>query len=121
MYEYIENKNKALELARQCLSAVAGTMEPLYLFNFEDDAEAHDDSLQERVAAEFDEAWLGVVEELNRTFGPATTAETEEEADWVPLCGVGGAAWWETKQGRLWVAYAHEDRETPYLLMVGKA
>lgn len=121
MYEYAENRRKALELARQCLSAPTDAMEPLYLYNFEDDSEAHDDSLLERVEAEFSEVWLGVVEEFTRTFGPAHTAETVEDAEWVPLCGVGGAAWWETEQGRLWVAYAHEDRETPFLLMVGKS
>jgi hypothetical protein len=119
MFEYTENKSKAIELARQCLSASTNAMEPLSLYNFEDDLEAHDEELQGRLEVEFHDAWQFVTDELTRVFGPAAVAESEEEVDWVPLCGVGGASWWETSQGRLWVAYAHEDRETPYLLMVG--
>jgi hypothetical protein len=81
MYEYAENRRKVLELARQCLSAAAGAMEPLYLYNFEDDAEAHDDSLRERVAAEFDEVWLGVVAELTKTLGLPTRLKLKRMPD----------------------------------------
>ncbi len=121
MYEYAENRQQAVELANRCLSASDEAMEPLWLYQFEDDVEAHDETLQERLEGEFQEAWRSVTEELSQTFGPESSTDDADEVDWVPLGGVGGASWWETDRGRLWVAYAHEDRETPYLLMIGKA
>ena len=120
MYAYSENKTQALALAHKCLASPGEQSEPLLVYYFEDDSEAHDDELQGQLETEFNQAWLATTEELTRAFGPALVVEECEETRWVPLSGVGGASSWRTDQGRLWVAYAHEDRETPYLLLVGK-
>ena len=124
MYEYTENKSRALELARQCLAAEGESLEPLLVYVFEDgNEEAHDDELQEKLESEFYQLWLATTEELNQTFGRGATHELSWDGgiDWIPLNGIGGASSWDTDQGRLWLAYAHEDRETPFLLMIGKA
>ena len=123
MYEYAENKSKALELARQCLAADGESSELLLVYVFEDDEEAHDDKLQEKLEAEFRQLWLAVTEELNQTFGLGETYPLPEDGDieWIPLNGIGGASSWDTDKGRLWLAYAHEDRETPIILMIGKS
>ncbi|SRR6266705_3598874 len=120
MYAYTENKDQVIELARKCLAGHGEKSEPLLVYSFKDDNEAHDDDLQERLEAEFERAWREVTERLAEVFGPALVGEDYEETRWVPLSGVGGASSWHTEHGRLWVAYAHEDRETPYLLLVGK-
>ncbi len=120
MHEYAENKSRVLSLARECLSAPESKSAPLLVYYFEGDREAHDDELQARLEIEFKRAWLDATSELEKEFGQPLVSEEYDETRWVPLSGVGGASLWQTKEGRLWVAYAHEDRETPYLLLVGK-
>ena len=120
MYAYIDNKTQVLALAHKCLAVPGAQSEPLLVYYFEDDDEAHDDEFQAKLETEFNQAWLAATDELTKAFGLALVVEEYEETRWVPLSGVGGASSWRTDQGRLWVAYAHEDRETPYLLLVGK-
>jgi hypothetical protein len=119
VYTQAENNAQALELARKCLSADGPQMEPLLVYSFQSDVDAHDDVLQNRLITEFEEEWRKASVELAREFGAAVTAESCEETEYVPLNGVGGASSWQVAGKRLYVAYAHEDRETPYLLIVG--
>ena len=119
MYTKAENNLSAIELARKCLAATTKQLEPLLIYQFENDFDAHDDELQDRLEAQFEEEWKKAVAELERAFGIGATATSHEETRYVPLCGVGGACSWQIGETRLYIAYAHEDRETPYLLVVG--
>ena len=119
-YQYAENMSRVLELARSCLEDDGESQEPLLIYSFEDDVRAHNDELQESLGVEFGQYWRSVTEKLDKSFGKSLSEDGVEETFWVPMCGVGGVSSWDTDQGRLWVGYSHEDRELPYLLMVGK-
>src|SRR5258707_14056730 len=119
MYTRADNNMRAVDLARKCLTTKEQHLEPLLIYRFEDDCTAHDDELQERLKVEFEEEWNRATGELAREFGQASIAISYDKTKYVPLNGVGGASSWQIGTKRLFVAYAHEDRETPYLLVVG--
>src|SRR5262249_9613666 len=116
---YTKFDSNAIDLARKCLSATDKQLEPLMIYQFKDDVAAHDDELQYHLQVEFKEAWKRARAEIAREFGTATIATLYDETDYVPLNGVYGASSWQIGKKRLFVAYAHEDRELPYLLIVG--
>ena len=117
---YTKFDSNAVDLARKCLSATtARQLEPLMIYQFKDDVAAHDDELQHHLKVEFEEAWERATAEIAREFGTATIAILWDETEYVPLNGVYGASSWQIGKKRLFVAYAHEDRELPYLLVVG--
>lgn len=120
MYERPEDGSNIIEVARRCLGADAESCEALLVYQFESEVDAHNEALQVNLETEFKDAWLRATSELETEFGPATVEEDAEETDWVPLCGVGGVSSWRIDQRVLWLAYAHEDRETPYLLIIGR-
>jgi len=120
MYECGEHMSDVSAVAQTCLAYDGRHDEALLVYSFKDDNDAHDDALQERLWTEFRQTWLTATAELEKKFGPAVIAEKMEETRWVPLCGVGGVSSWKTDCGLLWIAYAHEDRECPFLLLVGK-
>ena len=119
MYTKADNNASAVDLARKCLTAKERHLEPLLVYQFDDDGAAHDDELQARLKAEFESEWKQATGEVSREFGQASIAIADDETRYVPLNGVGGASSWQIGARRLFVAYAHEDRETPYVLVVG--
>jgi ABC-type uncharacterized transport system substrate-binding protein len=116
---YTKADSTAVALARKCLEAGGRPLELLLIYQFEDDAEAHDDDLQERIEMEFEKEWKRATTEIAREFGAATIVVDYEDTRYVPLNGVGGASSWLIGNKRLYVSYAHEDRELPYYLVVG--
>lgn len=119
MYSKAEGGATALELARACLAKPGQPMELLLMYSFEGDVDAHDDDLQDRLEISFKNEWSSCVAVIEKEYGPASIGTTCDRTDFVPLNGVGGVASWRIAGRRLWVAYAHEDREIPWLLMVG--
>jgi hypothetical protein len=119
MYTKFGGDAYAIDLARKCLSEPGEQLEPLLIYQFQDDVVAHDDELQDHLKVEFEGEWKRATAEIALEFGEATIAILYDETEYVPLNGVYGASSWQIGKKRLFVAYAHEDRETPYLLVVG--
>ena len=107
-----------VQLARLCLST-GEDLEVVRIHQFADDVEAHDDARQARLYAEFKIAFSIALSQLESVFGSAELADAERDVPFVPLCGVFCAASWVANGKRLYLAAAHEDRECPYLLVVG--
>jgi hypothetical protein len=119
MYTRFGGDGHAIELARKCLSEPEEQLEALLIYQFKDDVDAHDDELQDHLKVEFKGEWKRATAEIALEFGEATIANTYFETEYVPLNGVYSASSWQIGKKRLFVAYAHEDRELPYLLVVG--
>jgi hypothetical protein len=116
---YTKTDSSAVGLALKCLAAEGKQLELLLIYQFKDDAEAHDDELQRRLEVEFEKEWKRATTEIACEFGAATIAVDYNDTRYVPLNGVGGVSSWLVGDKRLYVCYAHEDRELPYLLVVG--
>lgn len=107
-----------VEAVKKCLAGDE-QVALLKIFQFQDDVEAHDDDLQERLEKEFLDAFNEARIALNGVFGSHTDLELEEGEDLVPLCGVFRACSWHVGETSLYLAAIHEDRETPFLLIAG--
>ena len=105
--------------AEELIAGEPEALEVIKIYEFEDDEEWHDDEFQEQKHREFEAVHRSLVEELSTKFGPASSAEAEDEFDAIPLCGVFPAATWEIEGTELFLAVSHEDRETPILLAIG--
>lgn len=104
--------------AELCLSA-PGQIELLKIHKFADDFESHDDEKQEQLTKEFEAAVQSAVSKLEAAYGAAHFLVDEADMDDLPLAGVFCAAIWRFDGATLFVAASHEDRETPFLLVVG--
>jgi hypothetical protein len=111
---------QTVELAKACIAS--GTdIEVFKLYRFTGGLEAHDDRVQEQLERDFQHAFSQAHSELEAAFGCATTLDLDDDDDahLVPLCGVFAAASWSIGKTRLYLAAAHEDRETPFILAMG--
>jgi hypothetical protein len=106
------------ELACGLLEGKRDDFEVVRIHQFEDDVEAHDDAIQGRIANELQTAFSRLCEELIPVFGRPTRTGTEDD-ELIPLGGVYGFAVWDVEGRFLYAAVAHEDRECPYLLVLG--
>jgi hypothetical protein len=104
-------------LANRCLAG-AEPMALLRIYEFAGDFEAHDNVLQERLDQEFEQAFANASEVLSAALGPGRQL-TRDDDNFVPLDGVFCAMEWHVGGQRLYLAAAHEDRETPFLLVLG--
>nr|CAP48492.1 putative integron gene cassette protein [uncultured bacterium] len=82
-----------IQAARNCLRT--GEIVLLRVRQFKDDLEAHDDDLQERLAEQFDDAFVSAIESLESEFGPASEIDCDLEDVPLPLCGFFRVAIWE--------------------------
>lgn len=96
-----------------------GELAVLRVRQIKDNVEAHDDILQEKLADEFDQACVSAIGALESEFGPAFEIDCNCDDVPLPLCGFFRAAVWEIDGKKLCVGAAHEDRECPYLLVLG--
>jgi len=113
--------NETTDPVKAAQSCLAGSdpVALLRIYQFEDDVEAHDDALQKRLRSDFSESFFEVANVLDGAFGPRTELDVEDDLEMIPLCGVFHAASWNVDGTGLFLAAAHEDRETPLLLIVG--
>jgi len=88
------------------------------IYEFADDVETHDDELQKRLDQDFEAAFTRASETLSTAFGPGTRPDEEGESS-IPVGGVFCAMEWNIGGQRLYLVAAHEDRETPFLLILG--
>jgi hypothetical protein len=110
----------AVPVARKLLAAPAGNIGELWVHPFASDEAAHDDAMQAQLERDFAAAFEAARSELAADFGPPLRfGEAAEDA--VPLNGVFCAAVWSAGDRQLWLAAAHEDREMPFLLLMGTA
>jgi hypothetical protein len=93
-------------------------LQELEIVQFRDDRGAHDDALHNRLRREFAQRLKSLQKEMSMTFGPPDETGTDDH-EAIPLNGVFQYAIWRTGNQRLFVAAAHEDRELPYLIMLG--
>ena len=107
-----------VEAAESCLAG-GESMALLRIYQFKDDVEAHDDDLRNT----FQKAsWRRFIRRRVRWgTGSHTNIDVDNDVESIPLCGVFRAASWNAAGTDLYLAAAHEDRETPYLLLVGVA
>lgn len=105
-------------LALQFLGGTGAEIVDVMVQAFEDDVQAHDDDLQSRLEDEFVAEWSTAKEELVRDFGEPIEEGATEATD-VPLNGILRFAKWQLGGRVLYLAASHEDRECPYLLMLG--
>ena len=111
-----------LELASNVLEDGDG-LEDLRVYEFGDDAEAHDEARTDQLYREVEADVDRVSAELSGKYGPpaATGGRDAEEHDLIPLNGVIRYAMWQVDDHVLYVAASHEDRGLPVLLMLGAA
>lgn len=107
----------ATTLACELLGRAKARLEDLEIHQFRDDAEAHDDEAMQRLHADFESKFERAQSDLSVSYGePIRTGDDDDEN--IPLCGVGRFAVWQVESKRLYLAFAHEDRECPVLLML---
>jgi hypothetical protein len=110
--------NPAFKLARELLDGGADELRELRIHEFEDDSQAHDEALQAKITKEFAAQFDQAQRDLTKKFGePIRTGITDDPG--IPLTGVFRCAVWGVDGRELFLAAAHEDRETPVLLMMG--
>jgi hypothetical protein len=105
-------------LVRELLGSGSGSLKELLVYSFRDDVEAYDDELQARVERDFVAAFDTAVADLTTEFGEPTRRGSADDSP-IPLCGVFRFAVWAAEGHEWYLAAAHEDREMPYLLLVG--
>jgi hypothetical protein len=110
--------NPAFKLARELLDGGASDLRELQIHEFADDSEVHDDALQARIVKKFEAQFDQAHRDLTRKFGDAIRTGTADDPG-IPLTGVFRCAVWDVEGRELFLAAAHEDRETPVLLMMG--
>lgn len=107
-----------LEIARRLLESPVAGLEEVRAYEFDDDEEAHDDERQEQLETEFSNAFNELVASVTSEFGHPTRTGQEDD-DLIPLAGVFEFAIWQFADRVLFAAATHEDRELPYLLVLG--
>jgi len=108
------------KLAAKVLKASADDMELLREHDFKDDEAMHDDELHEMLRAQFAGEVDRITQELSETYGkPLRTGATDNK--FVGLNGVVRYAVWRIGEKHLYVAAAREERECPFLLVIGAA
>ena len=118
----------AVKNAKECLAA-PGEMRVLKIHQFVEDFDAHDDELQDELAAEFRAAFDTCLRSLQSEFGSARLMDVGDESegeDAIELAfslvpGPVRLALWELPAGVLYVAVSHQDREEPIVLLIGTA
>jgi hypothetical protein len=107
-----------VQTAQRLLGSRFEDMAELWIRGFADDFEAHDDGLQEQLERDFNFAFNEAVSELTSEFGPPRRSGQEFDGS-IPIGGLFQYAIWQIRDSELWVAAAHEDRECPFVLLMG--
>ena len=113
-------RKSAVAAAKGLVDSRVESLAELWIREFEDDVEAHDDALQERLEREFIVAFDEAASELTAEYGPPARVSQEDEQV-VPMGGTFRSAVWWIRDNELWLAAAHEDREVPFVLLMGCA
>lgn len=106
------------KLARKLLQASGEQTELLRMHDFKTDVASHDDDLHDRLCLEFSSEVDQAARELSKAYGrPFRTGA--KDCDLIPVNGVVRYAVWKLGARRLFVAAAREEREVPFLLLLG--
>lgn len=108
----------AVLMARELLLAGRGEFREVQVHTFQNDEAAHDDDIQEGIRREFITAFTNILAELTAEFGEPSRSGDQHDGP-IPLNGVFRFAFWSVGGNELYLATAHEDRELPYLLILG--
>jgi hypothetical protein len=85
---------------------------------FADDAEAYDDGVQQATEAVFLDNMASYEMILTAKYGPPTAAG-EYEHERIPVNGQVRHVMWKVGRQRLYLAVSHEDREMPWVTLLG--
>ena len=99
--------------------AQPGVLELLGIHQFRDDMEAHDDEKQQQLVEQFTADFYLLVTALTCVWGAPDSLTNGGFDRRIPLCGIGMSAGWRHSNCTVFVAFAHEDRELPFLLVAG--
>jgi hypothetical protein len=119
MNEDVKFPDDIVEFVKKIISDELDDLKVIKIHYFDNDEQAHDEGLQNRVRREFSLVFNELSTKISACFGDARFAEEYDEFDCVPLCGAFPIAVWEIDHLLLYLAVCHEDRETPVLLTVG--
>lgn len=105
-------------VARELLSRDRDSLETLEVRPFAREVDAHDDRFQQALTEEFESKFetvkIGLIQEYGQ---PSRTGDAKDKN--IPLNGVIRFAVWEFGSKSLFLAAAHEDRECPFVMMMG--
>jgi hypothetical protein len=105
-------------LAHNLLSLDHARMEDLEIHRFKDGREAHDDEAIRRLYSDFESKIERAQSELSASYGMPIRMGNNGDKD-IPIAGVRRFAVWEVGTKLLYLAFAHEDRGAPILLILG--
>jgi hypothetical protein len=105
-------------MAKKMLAGGESDLEELRIHEFADDDSAHDNEAIEKLYETFSSHFDRVREELTKQYGEPSRIGNEDD-DAIPLNGVFRFAIWTVNEAQLFAAAAHENRETPIVLMLG--
>jgi hypothetical protein len=110
----------AINLANDLLGREKASLEDLEIHRFRKDAEAHDDEAIQRLYDDFEGKFMRAQSELSAKYGqPVRTGDQYEKDIHIPLNGIIRFAIWKVESKPLYLAFTHEDRGLPILLMLG--
>jgi hypothetical protein len=117
-----KEKSKAgqdcIAAARRLLRGKKNACEEIEERTFSHDKEAHDDELQERLEQSFAKKLKSFRKKLSTVFQEPTETGTDNHCD-IPLNGILEYAIWKVSGKSLYLATVHEDRELPWLIVLG--
>lgn len=110
--------NRIVALAKSLFSQRGTKMEDVEVYEFLDDEAAHDDALQQEVCCKFERRFASLKKLLSDEFGPPALAGHSHRDIHVNTALF---AMWEVprKTKRLFLGMSHEDRELPYVIVLG--
>lgn len=113
-----KRRRNAVDLAQQLLQSTRSSAKSVLIFEFHDEEDSHDDEFQEAAHDHFSRQYGESQEELIAVYGdPIKTGDNDHSM--IPLSGVFRYAIWDLGSRKLFLALAHEDRETPLWLKLG--
>lgn len=105
------------EIAGRLLRAKSNKVEELVCSEFEDEGDAHDETIWRQKQVDIIAEAHAIQAELESVFPPDETGDTEHGA--IPVNGVHYYALWQISWKHLFVAVSHEDTELPVYLLLG--
>jgi|GEM_PF-4238117 len=113
-----KRRRNVADLAQQSLQSTRSSAKSVLNFEFHDEEDSHDDEFQEAAHDHFSRQYGESQEELIAVYGdPIETGDNDHSM--IPLSGVFQYAIWDLGSRKLFLAVAHEDRETPLWLQLG--
>ena len=113
-----DQKSNFADTLHEVLSADLGELLPVRILEFENELRGHDCEQVELRYQDFEKEFDSHRRLLVERLGPPDEEGNSDHPN-VYLGGVRRYAFWPIANGRLYLAFSHEDNECPILLMLG--